>query len=70
MIATTATGEWLKLCTGWQMSSVNTASELCTTTPSVSGIPPSSTASATIAAAAWPGRLIFVAGLKTAPLLI
>jgi hypothetical protein len=26
IIATIATGEWLKLCTGWQMSSVNIAS--------------------------------------------
>ena len=52
------------------MSRVNIASELCTTIPSVSGIPPSSIASATIAAAARPGRLMLVAGLKTAPLPI
>ena len=70
MIAITATGEWLKLCAGWQMSSVNITSELCTTTPSVSGIPPSSTASATIAAAARLGRLVLIAGLKTVPLQI
>jgi len=67
MIAATATGEWLKLCTGWQMSRVNIASELCTTIPSVSGIPPSSTARTKIAATAASGRLNPVVGLKTAP---
>jgi len=70
MIATTDTGEWLKLCTAWQMSSVNIASELCTAIPSVSGIPPSSRASATMTTEARPGHLSLVAGLKTAPLLI
>ena len=57
MIAITASGEWLKLCTGWQMSRVNIASELCTAIPSVSGIPPNSIASATIAAVTRSGRL-------------
>ena len=70
MIASTGTGEWLKLCMGWQMSRVNIASGLCTTIPSVSGIPPSSSANATIAAAAGPGRLDLAIGLKTAPLPI
>ena len=70
MIASTDTGEWLKLCTGWQMSRVNIASGLCTIIPSVSGIPPSSSASATIAAAAGRGRVDLTIGLKTAMLLI
>jgi hypothetical protein len=70
MIATIATGEWLKLWTGWQMSRVNIVSELCTTIPSVSGIPPSRMASATIAAVARSGRRNLVASLKTAPLPI
>ncbi len=68
MIATTGTGEWLKLGSGWQMSRVNIASGLCTTIPSVSGIPPSNTASATIAAAARPRRRNLASGLKTATL--
>ena len=70
MIASTGTGEWLKLCMGWQMSRVNIASGLFTTIPSVSGIPPSSSANATTAAAAAPGRLDLTIGLKTAPLPI
>jgi len=67
MIATTDTGEWPKLCPLWQMSSVNIASELCTTIPSVSGIPPSSKATATMITEKRPGHLNLAAGLKIAP---
>lgn len=52
------------------MSSVNVASELCTVIPSVSGIPPSSTASTKMTTEARWGHLNLVAGLKTAPLPI
>lgn len=70
MIAATTIGEWLKLCKGWQISRVNIASVLCTTIPRVSGIPPSNSASAKIAARAASGRLDAAVGFKRAPLPI
>jgi hypothetical protein len=71
MIATIGVEEWLKLCAGWQTSSVNVASKRCSTIPSVSGIPPSITASTTSAAQARSaGHRDLVAGFRTAPLPI